>query len=176
MRTLITGLIVFAGWAIFSNYWYVCKIKNLCGEEEAVMAVSSSNIVAEDSEPTTEETNNINKEALSQAIEETIILFAFDSTLVLNEQELQRVSDQLNRLKPEDLLLEGHTCNIGTEAYNYHLGKRRAERVKRAFISHGLPAENLEIVSEGETDPRVPNTSPEKREMNRRVVFLVRNE
>ncbi len=168
MRTLITGIIIFTGWGIFSNYWYVCKIKNLCGEETAYVATAPVELTEADTEA--EETNT---EALVQAIEETIILFEFDSTLVLNEQELQRVSDQLTILKPEEMLLEGHTCNIGTENYNYHLGKRRAERVKQAFIRQGLPAENIKTTSEGETDPRVPNTSPEKREMNRRVILLI---
>jgi len=170
MRTLITGIIIFTGWAILSNYWYVCKIKNLCNEETAYVATAPVLISEADTVTEAEETDT---EALEQAIEETIILFMFDSTLVLNEQELQRVADQLTILKPEEMHLEGHTCNIGTEDYNYHLGKRRAERVKQAFIRQGLPAENIKTTSEGEADPRVPNTSPEKRKLNRRVILLI---
>lgn len=40
MKILITGLLVFLGWGMLSNYWYICRVKGLC--EETSIAVTES--------------------------------------------------------------------------------------------------------------------------------------
>ncbi len=68
-----------------------------------------------------------------------------------------------------NLHLTGHTCNIGSAAYNQGLSARRANAVKNYLVSNGglRPGE---ILAEGKglTNPKYPNTRAE-RYKNRRV-------
>ncbi|MBY6204513.1 Ig-like domain-containing protein [Halomonas denitrificans] len=63
----------------------------------------------------------------------------------------------------------GHTCDLGPAAYNMGLSMRRAEAVKRELVALGVDPEAIVIDGRGETEPLVPNTSEDNREMNRRV-------
>ena len=67
------------------------------------------------------------------------------------------------------IIIEGHTDSSGSAAYNKKLSKRRAEAVRDYLISKGMPAERLEAVGYGESMPRVSNSTPEGRSINRRV-------
>lgn len=68
-----------------------------------------------------------------------------------------------------DIQIVGHTCNIGTEAYNQGLSERRARSVVDYLTGHGVESERIDWRGEGETEPRFPNDSPENRARNRRV-------
>ena len=63
----------------------------------------------------------------------------------------------------------GHTCDIGTEAYNQQLSERRAAAVKSYLEAHGVAADEIEARGEGELNPEYPNDSRENRRKNRRV-------
>lgn len=67
------------------------------------------------------------------------------------------------------ITLTGHTCNIGTEAYNMKLSTRRAESVKKYLVDQGhIPQNDIVAIGKGERDPIYPNT-PATRYKNRRV-------
>lgn len=69
------------------------------------------------------------------------------------------------------LLIEGHTDNKGTAAYNMELSKRRADAVKNYLVREmGVPADRLETVGRGFSEPANPGNpnAPE----NRRVVVV----
>lgn len=63
----------------------------------------------------------------------------------------------------------GHTCNIGSDAYNQKLSERRAAAVKAYLAAHGVAAEEIEARGEGERNPKYPNDTRESRRKNRRV-------
>lgn len=177
MKTTIwTGILVFIGWAIFSNYWYVCKIKDLCGDElTAVTAMDESNALPDTTAEQRRAKEEAEKEAaLIRSIEQSVIYFAFDSSLVLNESQLSNLISEVNTLSPRLIVLEGHCCNIGSEKYNMDLGQRRADRVKTALVNQGISSENINTVSYGEAQPAVPNTSEDNREKNRRVEIIIK--
>ncbi len=69
--------------------------------------------------------------------------------------------------------LDGHTDNVGTDAYNQALGERRAAVVKKYLLSKGVKAERIELNSYGESKPAVENDTSEHRALNRRVEVLV---
>lgn len=52
------------------------------------------------------------------------------------------------------LTIEGHTDSRGTEEYNENLGYFRAEVIKKEFISRGVKADQIKIVSKGKSDPQ----------------------
>ena len=107
---------------------------------------------------------------------DSTVTFAFDSSEIREEaeEELTRVADIL-RQRREIILIEvaGHTDSIGTEEYNMDLSLRRANSVADFLIRHGIDPDRLEVRGFGETRPKVPNTSPENRAMNRRVVISI---
>ena len=67
--------------------------------------------------------------------------------------------------------IRGHTDDIGNEALNMDLSRRRAEAVKAYLVGKGLRAEDLTTVGLGEMQPIAPNDTPENREQNRRVTL-----
>ena len=72
------------------------------------------------------------------------------------------------------LLIEGHTCNIGTTEYNMALGERRAASARDYLISRGIAASRLSTVSYGEERPKHDNSRAETRKLNRRAALVVR--
>lgn len=93
---------------------------------------------------------------------------------VVNRDEVARLDDYIADVKatPADeyLTVVGHTDSVGSEAYNYQLGMRRATTVRDYMIQQGLPASRIAApVSRGELDmlPEYPTTSV----FQRRVVI-----
>jgi outer membrane protein OmpA-like peptidoglycan-associated protein len=63
----------------------------------------------------------------------------------------------------------GHTCSVGSEAYNDGLSRRRAQAVVDYLISRGIAADRLKPVGYGERAPVADNATKEGRVQNRRV-------
>jgi peptidoglycan-associated lipoprotein len=104
------------------------------------------------------------------------IHFDFDSSAIRRNEipNLEEVFTALQEQPDMKLLIEGHTCNIGTMEYNLALGERRATAVRTYLIQRGIPAARLSIVSYGEERPAHDNTQESTRQLNRRAVFVIR--
>jgi len=70
---------------------------------------------------------------------------------------------------PSELVLEGHTDNIGSKGYNFQLGLKRSEAAQQYLLSRGVKDDNLLIISKGEGEPITDNRTSDGRERNRRV-------
>lgn len=99
------------------------------------------------------------------------IFFGFDEYRIRpkGEFELMKVKNILDKNPDLRIKLQGHTCDIGTRAYNLNLSKQRADAVKAFLIDHGISPGRLETEGVGFSMPLVPNTSAENRAMNRRT-------
>lgn len=96
--------------------------------------------------------------------------FDFDKSAI--KAEFQPILDEaaaIMKSKPCSFILEGHTCNIGTDAYNMDLSQRRATSVRDYLISKGVSAGSLSLEWFGESKPKYDNTTREGRSLNRRV-------
>lgn len=71
------------------------------------------------------------------------------------------------------ILIEGHTCDLGTEEHNMNLSSKRAVAVRDYLVSQGVRGELLETHGWGEGRPVAPNVDGQ-RPLNRRVVFVRR--
>ena len=80
----------------------------------------------------------------------------------LTAQKLKETSDIL-------VVIEGHADHIGTDEYNMALGLRRAETVKRELEDMGVGAEQVSVVSVGETKPLIEQDTDWARAVSRRV-------
>lgn len=68
-----------------------------------------------------------------------------------------------------EVLLIGHSDNVGTDAYNKGLSRQRATEVKKALISRGVPEFRIEIEARGDSEPIGDNKTYEGRIANNRV-------
>jgi len=105
--------------------------------------------------------------------------FEFDSA-ALTEQgraNLRAVGDTLATLGSVDILVEGHTDNIGSEEYNMDLSQRRGESVRNFLVENfaQLTAGQFTVRGFGESRPVGDNSTEEGRQMNRRVDIIIRN-
>lgn len=86
---------------------------------------------------------------------------------------LLRLAELLKENPGYKLKLEGHGDQIGPDNYNDALGQRRADSVKAFLVKYGTKASQLEAISRGKRNPKVPDSSPLARFMNRRVTMTV---
>lgn len=71
--------------------------------------------------------------------------------------------------------IDGHTDDVGGEAYNLKLSERRARAVVDYLSAQGVPAERLSYVGYGKRCPLLPNATEKERSINRRVEFVIVN-
>ncbi|MCW3089029.1 MAG: OmpA family protein [Ferruginibacter sp.] len=86
---------------------------------------------------------------------------------------LDKLVKVFNNYPETNILIEGHTDDVGTEAYNETLSKQRANAVGNYLKSAGIASSRLTIKWYGETQPKVDNTSDANRAENRRVEFAI---
>lgn len=101
----------------------------------------------------------------------SMVNFAFDSA-TLDQEALAILNIQARWMKQFPELrykIYGHTDAVGNASYNYRLGLRRANAVKRCLVSLGVPGATIEaVVSRGETQPLIVTEGREP--ANRRTV------
>jgi OOP family OmpA-OmpF porin len=71
------------------------------------------------------------------------------------------------------LTLIGHTDNVGEDADNLVLSKKRADAVKKYLVSKGVQSSNITTMGKGEAEPLVSNETEQGRAKNRRVEFII---
>jgi len=99
--------------------------------------------------------------------------FDFDKATVRNiyGDELEAIAKAMKVHDDIDLVLEGHTDSVGTDAYNQDLSDRRAAAVKAKLSDdYGIPAKRISSAGYGETRPIADNDTDEGRQRNRRVI------
>lgn len=104
------------------------------------------------------------------------ILFEFDSDKMVGNyaRVLEELSIYLRRGFKE-LIIEGHTDSIGSDAYNAKLSDRRANAIKRYLMQkYGFKAESITAIGYGERRPIADNGNYQGRQLNRRVEFKLR--
>lgn len=82
---------------------------------------------------------------------------------------LSRIAGILMTSRDYTISVNGHTDDVGSEAYNQKLSERRAQAVRDYLVQAGLPAEILSVEGHGKSLPLVRGTSEAARARNRRV-------
>ncbi|MEM7014961.1 MAG: OmpA family protein, partial [Verrucomicrobiota bacterium] len=85
-------------------------------------------------------------------------------------QKLQQVA-QYMRSNPVNLIIAGHTDQVGTSEYNRNLGDRRATAVRSALAQQGVDPGRVHTVSYGEDMPAQGGGSESANAANRRAEF-----
>ena len=71
------------------------------------------------------------------------------------------------------VLVEGHTDERGTDAYNLALGELRATAARNYLVAHGVAAGRISVISYGEQQPQCTVRTEECWARNRRAHFRV---
>jgi outer membrane protein OmpA-like peptidoglycan-associated protein len=87
--------------------------------------------------------------------------------------ELDRIAQVMINYPQTAILVEGHTDSTGSETYNQKLSERRANSVKSLLVQRGVPADRIDILGYGESQPVATNATAEGRQMNRRVEIRI---
>ena len=107
------------------------------------------------------------------------ILFGFDSYSLSQDsrEKLERLAETLKDYKDTNILVAGHTDNVGTDDYNMKLSEKRADAVASFLSNKGVKRSRMSVNGYGEATPLVDNTSETGRDKNRRVeLAIVANE
>lgn len=89
---------------------------------------------------------------------------------------LKKVADFMKQYPQTHAVVEGHTCNLASAAYNLKLSQERANNVRNYLIREfGIAPERLEARGYGLTRPIADNGTEEGRQENRRVMIIVSN-
>jgi outer membrane protein OmpA-like peptidoglycan-associated protein len=103
------------------------------------------------------------------------IYFDFASATLKPESALvlQEIASALRANPSWKIIIEGHTDNVGGEAYNLDLSRRRAISVKDALVTtYHIDAARLSTVGYGYSRPKASNDTPQGRALNRRVELV----
>lgn len=102
------------------------------------------------------------------------LLFEFDSDRIQGEarSNLDALAASLNKYPESDLMIVGHTDDVGTDSYNMGLSRRRSAAARSYLRSQGV-SRGITALGRGETEPIATNETDEGRSQNRRVEVAI---
>lgn len=106
---------------------------------------------------------------------ESGLLYDFDSDVVKSEarKNLRALASSLDKYPNTDILIVGHTDQVGPASYNQGLSERRASAAENYLVSQGVARSRLATRGMGETDPVASNDTEGGRSLNRRVEVAI---
>jgi outer membrane protein OmpA-like peptidoglycan-associated protein len=117
----------------------------------------------------------VSKDARGTLITMSDILFETGrATLTANLQtNLARIAGILMVYREPNILVEGHTDNVGTRELNQRLSEDRANNVMNFLAAQGVGTERMTATGSAFDKPIADNDTPEGRAKNRRVDLLI---
>jgi outer membrane protein OmpA-like peptidoglycan-associated protein len=92
------------------------------------------------------------------------------------QDQLNKVADALSKMQERSFVVEGHTDNVGKDADNMTLSKKRAEAVRDYLVVRGVSANAITAVGKSSAVPIADNKTAEGRGMNRRVEIIIHDD
>ena len=92
------------------------------------------------------------------------------------QRSIDKLAEFLRTYPKRNVLIEGHTDNLGNEDFNIKLSQQRADSVRDLLIARGVSPQRIRTKGYGPKFPVVDNESAAGRQQNRRVEVLVLNE
>jgi OOP family OmpA-OmpF porin len=104
------------------------------------------------------------------------VKFNFDKSTIKDGyyNDIDDLSQVMKDYPDLNVVVEGHTDSIGSDAYNETLSQERADAVKNYMVEkNGIDANRIKAVGFGEKQPVASNDTEEGRAQNRRVEAVV---
>ncbi|GBC62992.1 flagellar motor protein MotB [Desulfonema ishimotonii] len=89
---------------------------------------------------------------------------------------LDKLTAFLKENPERNLVIEGHTDNVGSDAFNLDLSQRRADSVRNALMNRGVGSDRISTKGYGERYPVAGNETRAGRQQNRRVEIIILDE
>jgi outer membrane protein OmpA-like peptidoglycan-associated protein len=104
------------------------------------------------------------------------LLFATDSATLRPDlqADLRAIAGNLVAYPQSDVVVVGHTDNVGSPTYNQALSERRAASVAQILRSEGVGAGRIQTIGRGLSQPIASNANATGRQQNRRVEISIR--
>ena len=104
-----------------------------------------------------------------------IVFFDFDQASITAQADaiIEQAAATAKKGHAVHIQLTGHTDLSGGVDYNMKLSVRRAEAVKAALTKKGIPANEIDVVGKGKSDPLVPTKDGVRQPQNRRVEIML---
>ena len=101
--------------------------------------------------------------------------FYFDDINLLenSKKELNSMLEKIAKIKNPIIMIIGHTDTVGSEKYNYQLGLKRANEIKKFILASKIKSLKIEARSYGETNLAVPTEDNIAEKRNRRVEVFI---
>ncbi|MBK9104779.1 MAG: OmpA family protein [Saprospiraceae bacterium] len=93
--------------------------------------------------------------------------------LVKSRGALKYVLDRMTDQPTMEILIEGHTDNVGDEAALIDLSLHRAEAIRDYLVFKGISADRIQVAGRGASRALFQNSTESGREKNRRVEITV---
>jgi len=90
------------------------------------------------------------------------------------QQTLDKLIEQVAHLSDHEIIIAGHTDDVGGTGYNDSLSLARARSVKAYFVAKGMDPTAIQVSNHGEYQPLMPNVNGINRQENRRVEVLLK--
>ena len=142
--------------------------------EATILVVDAAGNVAEGEKPAN--VGNVCQQKLNDVLIQDMIHFQTGSAEISEDSMLllDRLAEVLKGCPDMEVVIVGHTDNVGDLLSNQKLSEERAMAVKNALVERGLNADYIIARGEGENQPLVPNSSDRNRQINRRIEISVR--
>jgi outer membrane protein OmpA-like peptidoglycan-associated protein len=103
------------------------------------------------------------------------LLFAFDSDAIrgATRSNLNELARSLNKYRDSELLIVGHTDNVGRDSYNQDLSERRSASARRYLVTRGVSSLRVSARGVGESEPIASNETDAGRQENRRIEVAI---
>jgi outer membrane protein OmpA-like peptidoglycan-associated protein len=103
------------------------------------------------------------------------LLFDFGKTDLkeANREDLRKLAETLTQNPNTNLLIVGHTDDVGSSSFNQTLSKNRARAVSYELTSSGVSSKRLKVEGKGENQPTTSNENDYGRSQNRRVEIAI---
>lgn len=146
---------------------YIKHLEKLDAENNAEIAAKKH---IEDSLALASKNVNVSEQQEIDKLEK-LIFFDFNSYVLKAESHkpLDDAAAILKKYSDLSFVIEGHTDNVGADAYNLNLSKERAKSVMNYLVSKGVSATKISSVGYGEAKPTATNDTEEGKAKNRRV-------
>ena len=88
---------------------------------------------------------------------------------------IERLALFMAEYPAKTVLIEGYTDDVGSENFNLGLSDRRAASVRNALLAAGVSPLRISTIGYGEARPIASNSTPEGRQLNRRVEIVIQD-
>ncbi|SEK44260.1 Outer membrane protein OmpA [Aquimarina amphilecti] len=90
-----------------------------------------------------------------------------------SKETINKLAEVLKEYPNSDILIEGHTDNVGKEESNFVLSKYRAQSVKNYLVELGVEEQRFTVAYYGESQPKYTNDTSDGKSKNRRVEVTI---